>query len=53
LTSGDGVKTVYVKFKDAAGNWSTAYSASIILDTTPPQLDIAQPTENQIVEVNP
>jgi hypothetical protein len=36
LTSGDGTKTVYVKFKDSAGNPSPAYSDSIILDTTPP-----------------
>jgi len=36
LTSGDGTKTVYVKFKDSAGNVSSVYSDSIILDTTPP-----------------
>jgi hypothetical protein len=35
LTSGDGTKTVYVKFKDSAGNTSV-YSDNIILDTTPP-----------------
>jgi len=29
LTSGDGLKTVYVKFQDAAGNWSVPYSATI------------------------
>jgi hypothetical protein len=29
LSSGDGIKTVYVKFKDVAGNWSTAYSDTI------------------------
>lgn len=39
-TNKDGPKTVYVKFKDAAGNWSIAYSATIILDTTPPALPI-------------
>jgi len=33
LPSGDGTKTVYVKYKDVAGNIST-YSAQIILDTT-------------------
>jgi hypothetical protein len=37
LATGDGAKTVYVKFKDTIGNWSTAYSSSIILDTTAPQ----------------
>ncbi len=31
LTSGDGVKTVYAKFKDAAGNISTAISDTITL----------------------
>lgn len=36
LTSGNGTKTVYVKFKDVAGNWSGAYSDTIILDTTAP-----------------
>ncbi len=33
LTTGDGTKTVYVKFKDNSNNWSTAYSDTIILDT--------------------
>ena len=36
LASGNGTKTVYVKFSDKASNWSAAYSDSIILDTTPP-----------------
>ncbi len=36
LTSGDGSKTVYVKFKDTADNWSIAYSDTIELDTTSP-----------------
>jgi len=36
LTTGDGTKTVYVKFSDAAGNWSTPATATIILDATPP-----------------
>ena len=36
LTAGDGTKTVYVKYKDAAGNWSVAYSDSIILETSAP-----------------
>lgn len=33
LTSGNGLKTVYVKYKDAAGNISKIYSASITLIT--------------------
>ena len=36
LTTGDGNKTVYAKFKDNAGNWSAPVSASITLDTTAP-----------------
>ena len=37
LTSGNGLKTVYVKFKDNAGNWSGVFSTII-------QLDIPGPT---------
>lgn len=36
LPQGESSKTVYAKFKDAAGNWSERVSASIILDTTAP-----------------
>jgi hypothetical protein len=36
LSSGDGTKTVYVKFKDQYGNLTSSYSDTIILDTTPP-----------------
>jgi|GEM_PF-3791189 len=36
LTAGDGDKTVYVRFKDEAGNIGSAVSASIKLDTTAP-----------------
>lgn len=39
LTSGDGTKTVYIKFKDGVGNESSTYSDSIILDTTYPTID--------------
>lgn len=34
LTSGDGTKTVYIRFKDSDGNISSTYSDSIIYDTT-------------------
>ncbi len=40
LTSGDGTKTVYVWYKDGAGNTSTVYSDTIFLDTVPPQCSI-------------
>ncbi len=36
LTTGSGTKKVYVKFKDVAGNWSNAFTDTIILDTTRP-----------------
>ena len=36
LTSGDGTKTVYAQYRDAAGNWSTAATDTIVLDTTAP-----------------
>lgn len=37
LPSGDGVKYVYARLKDIAGNISPIESTSIILDTQPPQ----------------
>jgi hypothetical protein len=40
LTSGDGPKTVYVKYKDNAGNWSQSYSNTITLDTSAPAISI-------------
>jgi len=36
LSSGDGTKTVYVKFRDQVGNVSTVYSDTIVLDMTSP-----------------
>ena len=36
VPDGDGTKTMYVKYKDEAGNISTAVSDTIILDTTAP-----------------
>ena len=40
LSTGDGIKTVYVKFKDAAGNESSVISDTIKLDTTAPAVTI-------------
>ncbi|OGZ69892.1 MAG: hypothetical protein A3F47_01110 [Candidatus Staskawiczbacteria bacterium RIFCSPHIGHO2_12_FULL_38_11] len=40
LTPGDGQKTVYVKFYNQDGQESEDVSDSIILDTTPPQIQI-------------
>ena len=38
LSTGAGTKTVYVQFKDAAGNWSTPVTDTIVLDTTAPTI---------------
>ncbi|MBF8275962.1 MAG: hypothetical protein HW390_1035 [Candidatus Brocadiaceae bacterium] len=43
LSNGDGAKTVYVWFKDAAGNVSSAASDSITLDTTAPVISSKSP----------
>jgi len=51
LSSVEGEKTVYVKFKDAAGNWSQAFSDKIILDTTPPNIlvnPVNSPTDENV-----
>jgi len=36
LSSGDGVKTVYVQYQDTPGNVGGPFTDTIILDTTPP-----------------
>ena len=36
LPDGDGLKTVYVKYKDVSGNWSAPVSDTITLDTSLP-----------------
>ena len=38
LSNGAGTKTVYAQFRDAAGNWSTAATDTIVLDTTAPTI---------------
>jgi len=43
MSSGDGTKTVYVKFKDTAGNWSIPYTDTILLDATPPTTTATPP----------
>lgn len=45
LPGDDGLKTVAVQYRDAAGNWSLNYTASIILDTTPPVVTITAPAD--------
>ncbi len=46
LTYGDGTKTVYVRFKDAVGNWSQSFNDSIILDTIAPNTTITSAPAN-------
>ncbi|NQU19318.1 hypothetical protein HQ550_04095, partial [bacterium] len=36
LSEGDGEKTVYVRFRDVAGNWSGPFFDDIFFDDTPP-----------------
>lgn len=48
LSMGDGLKTVYLWAKDAAGNISTTpTSITVTLDTTPPVLSLTVPTATQ------
>jgi len=46
LSGGDGSKTIYVWYKDASGNVSSAANASITLDTTSPTVTITSPTSD-------
>ena len=41
LTGGEGLKTVYVQWRDAAGNWSAVTSDTITLDTAAPTGTVA------------
>lgn len=50
LSVGDGLKSVCVKFRDVAGNISTAYSAGITLDTTLPVVKISSPRDGDYVD---
>jgi len=43
LSLDDGIKTIYVKYRDEALNESTIVTDSIILDQTPPTVSITQP----------
>ncbi|MCK4796142.1 MAG: right-handed parallel beta-helix repeat-containing protein, partial [Spirochaetes bacterium] len=53
LSLGDGEKRVYAKFKDGAGNWSDPTSDTIILDTTPPVVNITSPQDGTISSYSP
>ena len=49
LPAGDGGKTVYAQFMDAAGNESDTCSANIILDTACPVVNITDPQPSSIL----
>ncbi len=53
LSSGDGVKTVYIKIRDGWGNESSIYSDSITLDTTSPVINDVNLTDGQIISSYP
>jgi len=49
LSSGDGTKTIYIKFKDSISNESASVSDNIVLDTTAPSISSVSsgtPTSN-------
>jgi len=43
LTTGDGTRVVYVRYRDNAGNVSGSYSHTILLDTTAPTVTYTYP----------
>lgn len=51
LTSGDGLKTVYVIVRDSVGNQSSQASDTITLDTSVPAVSITGPDVTTISEV--
>ena len=48
LTTGDGLKTITLQLKDAAGNVSSAVDATVIYDTAPPVIDVNAPDYNVV-----
>jgi len=44
MAAGDGVKTVYAKYRDGVGNESVSASDTIVLDTTPPDAPVVSGT---------
>ena len=51
LPTGDGLKTVYVKVRDAVGNETAAASDSITLDTAVPTVTVTGPDKSTISKV--
>lgn len=52
LTAANATKTVYVKFRDDVGNVTSAYSATVILDTSAPVVTITGPDVSKISKVS-
>lgn len=52
LTSGDGLKTVYVKVRDDVGNETAAVSDTITLDTATPVVTVTGPDKPKISKVS-
>ena len=48
LTSGDGLKTVYIKVRDDVGNESTQVSDTITLNTAVPVVNVTGPDKSRI-----
>ena len=46
LTNGNGLKTITLQLKDAAGNVSSAVDATVTYDTAPPVIDVNAPDYN-------
>lgn len=53
LSTGDGLKTVYVKVRDDVYNETAAVSATITLDTSVPAVTIIGPDVSKISKVSP
>ncbi len=51
LTSGDGAKTVKVRFRDSVGNETAEYSATTTLDTTAPVVTVVGPDKATLSKV--
>lgn len=52
LPSGDGLKSVYVEYKDRAGEVSLSYSDTTILDTVAPVVSITSPLNGSEIRLS-